>query len=119
METPMDLEPWQRLIIEALFELSDSSFQERVWLSQLGSEISSPGETVNQLFDDSGLGDLLSSGSVFSIKADFILRQMGVLIDTIDFEQSIEVLLVDKKWLEIRSLADKALNEINSILEAQ
>jgi hypothetical protein len=80
----MKLEPWQTMVLETLRELSDASLQERVWLRGEGGEVSSPTEVVNQLFDDSGLSDLLEGDLVFSEEADFALRQLSEHVDTIN-----------------------------------
>lgn len=112
----MRLEPWQQMVLDTLYELSDASFQERAWLHCSDDEVSSPTETVNQLFDDSGLSELLERGIVFSENADSALKQLSQLIDTIDFEQPIEVLLVDVRWPEVRQLAFQARNEVKAAL---
>lgn len=112
----MEVKPWQRLVLDALRELSDPSFQVRVWLRREGEEISSPGETVNQLFDDSGLGDLLEDGLVFSEEADSALRKLGKYVDTIDFERSVAEILADGRWQEVRQLASKAMSEVSRAL---
>lgn len=112
----MKLEPWQRLVLDSLRELSDASFQTRVWLRREGEEISSPTETVNQLFDDSGLGDLLEGELVFSEKADSLLKELSRHVDTINFEQPIEELLFGERWLRLRQLASDAMSEVNVAL---
>jgi hypothetical protein len=112
----MNPKPWQRMVLDTLRELSDASFQERVWLRCESGEMSSPSETVNQLFDDSGLVDLLERDAAFSGEADVALRRLGALADTIDFEQPIEDLLVDTRWLELRQLAAQALSEVSRVL---
>ena len=114
----MQMEPWQRLILEALQELSDASFQDRAWRRREGSEISSPNEVVNQLFDDSGLGDLLEDGLVFSEQADSTLQQLSRYIDTIDFERPVDDLLVDERWTKVRELAAQARAEVHAALHS-
>lgn len=110
------MEPWQQLVIDALDELCDGSFQERVWLRREGDGISCPVETVNQLFDDSGLSDLLDDGVVFSDVADATLKRLGELIDTIDFRRPIEELLADPDWQRLRQLAFQARREVSAAL---
>lgn len=102
--------------MESLRELSDRSFQERVWVRREGGEISSPAETMNQLFDDSGLGDILERGQAFSANADAALRQLSKVAETIDLEQPIDALLAGNRWQEIRQLAIQAMKEIQVAL---
>ena len=113
----MKPEPWQQLVIDTLKELSDESFQERAWVRGEGDGISSPLETVNQLFDDSGLGDLLVAGGAFSDGADMALRKLGNLVDAIDFERPIEDLLADSNWLKLRLLAAQAMHEVKKSID--
>lgn len=112
----MKLEPWQEMVVSTLVELSDVSFQERVWVRHEGGEISSPSESVNQLFDDPGLGDLLEAGHVFSNQADRNLRRLSICVDSVDFDKPIESLLVDERWLNVRQLAWQALQEVKAAL---
>jgi hypothetical protein len=111
----LKLEPWQQLVLDTLRELSDASFQTRVWV-RCENEISSPTEAVNQLFDDSGLGDLLEGELVFSEKADLLLKELSRHVDTINFEQPIEELLSDDRWPKLRQLAADAMSEVNAAL---
>lgn len=104
---------------DALHELSDASFQERVWLRGEGGEVSSPSEAVNQLFDDSGLGDLLEGGLVFSEKADATLRRLGEHMSKINFDQPVEDLLADRHWLKLRELSLQARHEVESALRSE
>ena len=108
----MPVEPWQRLVLECLQELSDASLQDHAWPNS-----SSPSETVNQLFDDSGLGDLLETGVVFSEQADATLRQLSEYVDAIDFECSVEDLLADQRWSKVRELASQARREVDAALQ--
>jgi hypothetical protein len=57
-------------------------------LSGEGDENSSPTEVVNQLFDDSSLSNLLERGTVISMRADSMLRELSACIDAIDFDRS-------------------------------
>ena len=47
------------LVGEALEELSDDTYQARVWTGATTGVVSSLEECLAQLFDDSGLGDAL------------------------------------------------------------
>jgi len=114
----MSPQPWQALILDALDELTDLNFQIEVWLrAERPGIVSSPVEAVNGLFDDSGLGDLLKRGPVFSEPADSTLRALKSLLDSIDFEQA--DLLTDPRWDSVRKLAATALVQVRAALEAQ
>jgi hypothetical protein len=113
----MELVPWQQVVLDTLRELSDASFQERVWIRGEGDENSSPIEVVNQLFDDSGLSDLLDRGTVFSERADGMLKELSAYIDTIDFERSAGALLADERWQELRQLAAQTRREVIKVLD--
>lgn len=115
----MQLEPWKQMVLDSLEELSDASFQDRAWIRRDGPEISSPSEAVNQLFDDSGLSDLLENGVVFSAQADLTLRQLSKYVDALDFEQSAEALLDDVRWSKVRELASQARREVEAALHRE
>ena len=76
-----------KLLISCLEELSDLEFQKRVWLRGEGPEESSFVELTCQLFDDTGLDDLLSNKGqcvIFSKDIDLLLCELSKIIDTID-----------------------------------
>ena len=50
-------------VVECLCELGSPEFQERVWVRGEGPEVSTYTEVICQLFDDTGLGDMLDSGA--------------------------------------------------------
>ena len=67
------------MVKEALAELADAEYRERVWLAADG-EVSSPEESFCQLFDDSGLGHALDSGGgAFNASIDDKLRALDQL----------------------------------------
>lgn len=53
------------VIVEALIELADASYQQRVWAADDPNEMLSFVECIERLFDDSGLAIALSHGSAF------------------------------------------------------
>lgn len=115
----MTPQPWQALILETLQELTDVAFQTEVWLrGERPGVVSSPIETVNELYDDSGLGDLLEKGHVFSEPADSTLRSLHSLIHTFDLSHSARF-LADPRWDMVRKLAATALAQVREALEAE
>jgi hypothetical protein len=101
---------YQRVVLQALSEIADRRFQERVWLSAEGPEIGSLIEAVNRLFDDSGLGDVLGKGTVFSAEVDELLTELDRLVVPLTEEhQNPAALLKDSRLARIRELAASAL----------
>jgi hypothetical protein len=76
----------------------------------------SPEELVCQLFDDSGLGDMLEAGEVFfSPECDALLEELGRKVDDVRFDQPVSSLLEDPAWREIGLLAKVALLKIERL----
>ena len=99
-----------------LRELADPDFQQRVWVRGEGTEESGPSEVVSQLFDDTGLGDLLerSKRPVVSKEADPVLRELGSRIEKVDLRTDVRELLDQQQWRRIRALAAKAAILVDS-----
>jgi len=104
-----DMEAWKTLVIDSLRDLSDRTAQERSWLIHRDGAVPSPVEIVSTLFDDSGLGDLLDQGPVFSPETDALLVQLGELVDNLNLQEPPEKLLMDPRWQALREHAAKAL----------
>ena len=105
-------------IESCLRELSDLEFQKRVWLRGEGPEVSSFVEVVCQLFDDTGIGDELNEktdGFVTSEELDPILRELGALIDSIDYRVPVIEILKHPNWQKVLMLSSHALTKMTSI----
>ncbi len=102
------MEPWKATVIDSLRDLSDRVAQERSWLIHRDGSVPSPVELVSSLFDDSGLGELLGDGSVFSPDTDQLLRQLSTMADEVDLSQPPERLLNDPGWQQLREQAAHA-----------
>lgn len=63
------------IVEEALRELSDERAQERLWSSSGETDVSSLTEAKSRLWDDSGLGDEMERGVVYTKEIDALLRQ--------------------------------------------
>lgn len=95
-----------------LQQLSDTEYQERVWVRGEGPEVSSYTEVVCQLFDDTALGDLLSSRldePVLSEELDSILLALSKIFDEIDYKLDIQDILMHPEWNKVKRLSSKAL----------
>lgn len=102
---------------KCLAELADEKFQRKVWLSDGEPEVSSFSELRTQLFDDSGLSDLIDESSAdkyLGAKIVSKIRKLDRLMSGIDefIEPSV---LIDQPIMEqVRSLADEILNDIEA-----
>ena len=113
----MKIENWHKNIMASLHELADADFQERIWVRGEGPEVSSYVEAVCQLYDDSGLTELLQDKSkpVISLQVDNILRELSSELDGIDSQMSAKDILEHPRWPKIRELADQAWQLMNSL----
>lgn len=112
----MSLTTWQETVVACLRELSDTEQQKRSWLDKDRAGFPSPEELVCQLFDDSGLGDMLEAGDVaFSPECDALLGELGRKIDDVRLDQPVGSLIEDRAWREIGSMAKAALRRIERI----
>ena len=102
------------LVTAFLRDLSDKEFQEQAWTGKLDGVTASFDECVNGLFDDSGLGDALDTGSVYSDDVDDDLRRLGDLVDRIDARRSAEAILDDPDLALVRDLARDILARIGT-----
>jgi len=101
----------RHLVKEALAELADAAFQQRVWLAEAGPEIGSVIEAMSQLLDDSGLGDAIDGGGVvFTTEVDELLRDLEVeLRPLVSGARSPSDILADERMPVVRTLAANAL----------
>lgn len=114
----MKKQPWHDNFLLSLRELADLNAQRRAWLGGDESGIPVASELLNEVFDDSGLTELLKRGPVFSKKADQALKDLNKLSAQIDLDQSTENLVTSKHWLQITLLAAVALKAVNKALES-
>lgn len=98
-------------MVDCLLELASTAFQERVWVRGEGPEVSSYVEVVCQLFDDTGLGDILESGlgsDVFGNEAGSELMRLRTLIDGLPQGLDAPSLLRHPIWKEVVGTAGRA-----------
>lgn len=103
---------YQRLVMEALNELADRAYQERVWSGSDPRLMSSLTECAEQLFDDSGLALALDRGPVFGSSIDEKLRLLGSWLSAIDATQPASDLLRDESLSRSRGLATEILDDL-------
>jgi hypothetical protein len=100
-------------IRENLKELSDKSYQERVWTASAGPEISSFAEATCQLYGDSGLGDAYSKGhQVYGEKIDNLLKDFRMTLREFPDKRPRREVIEDKNMIPIRKMAAHILNLI-------
>ena len=103
----------KKLIIECLKELSDTDYQQRVWIVGSTGEVSGFNDVVAALFDDSLLDDALLTNKVtFTMEADNKLRILGELIAFIPDNITTKALLSQPKWKDIVKLSGDVYNLI-------
>ncbi|NVB85710.1 MAG: hypothetical protein HOV81_45520 [Kofleriaceae bacterium] len=113
----MTPEPWHAAVLESLAELRDADRQRGAWVERTGEPFpKSPGALVDELFDDTGLIELLSAGTVFGDKADALLRELSALLDDIDLDQAPTKLLADRTWQMAQRFAAVAYAEVEHAL---
>lgn len=103
---------YRSLVMDALNELADPAYQERVWSGSDPRLVSSLTECAERLFDDSGLVEALDRGSVFGPSIDAKLRRLGNWLGAIQATQPIPDLLRDESLAESRELAAEILNDL-------
>lgn len=97
------------LIRDCLGELSDKSFQQRIWMASSGPEVSSFTEAVCQLFDDSGLDLALNKGSAFGNPIDDLLKQLQARLAEIPHDAPPMNIINDEKMVIVRDIASHIL----------
>lgn len=100
-----------------LAELADIDFQRRVWLSESKSEVSSFSELKAQLFDDTGLSDVIDDlwlDSYFGKEIADKFRKLDKLISTINEFTEPSVLIEQTEMQQIRNLAKEILIAIEA-----
>jgi hypothetical protein len=102
-------------VTKALQELSDFSYQRRVWLglgrtlSVGGREDSSLEEAGCRLFVDSGLGHQLSLGAVYSNEIDDGLRELRDMVEKLYNKVNSMAAIESSSMEDVRSKSRKLL----------
>jgi hypothetical protein len=112
----MKPEPWHATFIQSLQELADLQAQTRAWVGGAAPEFPSPTELVCQVFDDSGILELLARGPVFSPETDACLLEVSRRVDEVDLEQPPQDLVRNAAWLCVVHAAADALRAASAVL---
>lgn len=112
----MTMEPWHAGFLESLEAAADLHGQRTAWVDRTNTQFPDPVELMCQLFDDSGVFDLLADGGVFCEATDAALRRLSVLADGLDVEADPGLLLSSAGWLEFAGAAARALELVSADL---
>jgi hypothetical protein len=104
------MQGWRETVIETLRDIADTEAQRAAWVSGIGRPIPDPIELGCELFDDTNLGNRLSTGLVFSRECDELLRQLGRLFEASSLGGPPAAVLGSPEWREIVLLARAALD---------
>jgi hypothetical protein len=99
-------------IRQCLEELSDKSYQERIWTASSGPEISSLTEAQCQLFNDSGLDLLLEKDGAFGDQIDGLLKDLRLRLKNIDHNRPPLDIINDPQMVAVRKLSAQILNQL-------
>jgi hypothetical protein len=107
---------WQETVKSSLQQLSSLEAQRLSWIEGVTGLLPSPEEIICQLYDDSGLGDLLDDGAVFSPDCDAALRKLGQAVALVNTNQPTYLLLADPEWHAVVVMAREALREMLDVM---
>lgn len=105
----MTMEAWHARFVQSLEEASDIDAQRAAWVDRVNIHFPAPAELICQLFDDSGIDDLLAEGVVFSETIDAALRRLSALAARLDLGAEPEQLVSSGVWLEFVHETARAL----------
>jgi len=96
----MKVQVWHAGFIQSLEEASDIDGQRTAWVDRTNTRFPAPDELICQIFDDSGIDDLLAEGVVFSETTDAALRRLSTLAAGLDLDEEPGRLMSSEGWLE-------------------
>jgi hypothetical protein len=116
----MDKDSWLERILEAIRDLGDASYQERVWVRGAGPEADSSTEAISALLDDYDLAGFLSacrrehwlSNDQLSALQTFETRISDYLARD-DDRTSDAVRTATPEWLALQKLARRTLRALS------
>lgn len=101
---------------KCLREHADINFQRRAWFAGDGTEISSFDELISQLFDETGLSDVIDDPSLQDIvgkAAAARLRDLDRAVSEVDSDLPLAEFILLPEMARIRELAQQALEELD------
>ena len=111
----MELATWKDNVLSVVKEISDETFQTRVWLRGEGPEVSSFEEAINRLFDDYLVEDFIEEFRKEHGAAGWLDRLQDLRValdayaDATPRQVSPSEVLSDPRWSRIRALAQDVL----------
>jgi hypothetical protein len=92
---------WRNGFLLSLQQLGCLEGQKEKWLKLKDDWFPCPAELLCQVFDDSGIDEMLKRGIIFSEKIDRELNKLSELANSVNTDHPVETLLSDKHWLEL------------------
>jgi len=114
----MKMRAWHADFVQSLEEATDIDAQRAAWIARTNTDFPEPTELLCQIFDDSGVDDLLAEGAVFSEATDVALRELSQLASRQDLTETPERLLSSEGWLEFAREAARVLALVREELAA-
>jgi hypothetical protein len=114
----MKVQDWHAGFIQSLEEASDVDRQRRAWVDRRDPDFPVPAELVCQIFDDSGVDELLVEGVVFSEATDAMLRRLSSLAAELDLSAPPDALLSSEGWVGFAREAARVLALVREDLAA-
>ena len=105
----MKAQAWHTGFVQSLEEASDIDAQKAAWVDRTSTHFPEPAELICQIFDDSGIDDLLAEGALFSETTDAALKQLSKLAARLDLDESPERLVLSDGWVEFARETAKVL----------
>lgn len=121
MTTIIDKYKWLNGIQNAIREIANHEFQERVWVRGEGPEVSSFTEAICRLFDDYNFDDFLDEhwhNFGFSSQLYPMLDELRNRLNEYEEKETDAEIVRDERWDEIREFAKVVLLELDRELKA-
>lgn len=107
--------PLLSLLLEAIEEISNSEFQDRVWVQGIGPECSSFDEAICGFFDDAQAGYILEYPDKFGLTTEQanVLREFFIVLSSFSDKTPENTpaaeIVKDPRWQTIKEKAEQAL----------
>jgi hypothetical protein len=112
----MKAQVWHYGFVQSLEEASDIDAQRAAWANRTNNHFPEPAELICQIFDDTGIDDLLADGVVFSETTDAALRRLSALAARLDLDEAPERLMSSEGWLEFAHETARVLDLVRQDL---
>ena len=105
----MKAQVWHAGFLQSLEEASDIDGQRSAWVDRTNTRFPAPAELICQIFDDTGIDDLLAESVIFSEATDAALRRLSTLAAGLDLDEEPGRLVSSERWLEFAREAARVL----------